>query len=187
MNEADVSGKIAKQLAHMAEEKNVFLFVVSPENYGLVCTLIADYLTRELRLEGIYITLNTGYSKATDTMKKKGIDTAKLFFVDAVSKSTGKTIKSDNCSLVEGPQSLTELSMAIATTAASGKYSFLVMDSINVLLLYNDLKTTEKFSHYLISRMRSINMGAIILSVQDETVDKMISTVSQFCDGIVRL
>ena len=165
----------------------VYLIVTKPEDYHSTTFVLIEHMIKNLNLIGVYVTLNTPCSSLSANLKDKGIDTSKLYFVDAISKQSGTTTTSDNCSFVQNPQSLTELSLVTTKAVNTGKSKFLFFDSVSTLLIYNSLETTEKFMHYLINKIRSLGLLGIIISLDEEKSNKLIPVISQFCDKIIHL
>ena len=74
---------------------------------------------------------------------------------------------------LSGPESLTDLSIAITVATNTGKYGFLLIDSLSTLLIYNDAHNTQKFAHYLISKMSSYGMTLAILTLDEDNSIKV--------------
>tara|TARA_Y100000294_G_scaffold176795_1_gene200239 strand:- start:905 stop:1492 length:588 start_codon:yes stop_codon:yes gene_type:complete len=185
MDESQIRKKIEAKLKLIAENK-IYVFVSSPEYYHLVNNIILKYLTKKLKLNGIYVTLNIPYSQLQNSLKKHGTDISKLYFIDGISKKTsGKIPKADNCAFTSNPESLTELSLSITEKSNTGKFKFLFLDSISTLLIYHNSKTIEKFSHYMINKLRNANLSGVIMSLDEENSKKLIPLLSQFCDDCI--
>ena len=184
MVKSDINSKVLKELAPIKREKGVYMFVSAPENYKPVSRAIL-YNLLKWKWKGIYITLNTPYKQLLVDLKSHGIDISRLYFIDGISKTGGKIINSDNCTFLEGPQSLTELSIAITTACNTKSFDFLFFDSLSTITMYNDLKTSEKFSQYIINKLRNLDINAIIISLNEKGSLEVINVVSQFCNKCV--
>lgn len=171
-------------LIEVVKGKGIYIIVPKPSDYNEVDMILISYLTKKLQFPGIFVSLNTEYFKILEMMKMKGIDTSKLFFIDAVSKMTNKTIKNnDTTSFISSPGSLTELSLLLNNLINTGKFKFLFLDSLSTLLIYNDLKTAEQFSHYLVSRLRNSNTIGIITSIaKEDSREALLDFIVQLCD-----
>jgi archaellum biogenesis ATPase FlaH len=117
-------------------------------------------------------------------LKKSKIDISRLYFIDAATKSGDfdSDNQSDNCTIIQGPGALTEISLAVTTAANTGKFQFLLFDSLSTLTVYNGLKTVEKFSTFLLSKIRNLNFSGIVLVLNEDVSNQLIPIVSQFCD-----
>ena len=187
MSNAELEKKIAKQIKMINNERGICLFCSQSESYHKVNGIILKELTNKYKFTGIYVTLNKEHSFLEKNLKKGGTDVSKLYFIDGTSKNNEKN-NTNNCTFISSPQSLTELSLAISAVTESGKFAFLFLDSISTLLVYNDLKTVEKFTNYLINKIRNLKIVGIIITLDDEGESKKLNTIiSQFCDAYIKL
>ena len=69
-----------------------------------------------------------------------------------------------------------------AVRALPGKDKFLFFDSLNTLLIYNEIQTVIKFIHFLASKMRVWKVKGIIISLEKKADEELINELSQFCD-----
>jgi hypothetical protein len=88
-------------------------------------------------------------------------------------------------SAAPGPKSLTELSLAVNVLTNSGKYDFLVFDSLTSLLIYNNPNIVEKFCLYLANKTRNLNIRAIFLAINEEKSEKLGAVLSQSIDKCI--
>lgn len=115
-------------------------------------------------------------------MKDHSIDVNKIFVIDATGNTPG--INHDS---ISHPSSLTELSIKLVKLTDSGKYEYLFLDSLSILLMYNELKTGEKFVRYLANRIKLLNMKTVILSLDDTESKEIIKIASSVSDKIIRI
>ena len=187
MKEQEIREKIVG-LVKKLKDKEIHIVVSDDKQYSKVNDILLTIMIKEQKLRCIYVSLNKEYSALQKRLCGLGIDDSKIFFIDGISKTTGKTVKANNCTFLSGPQSLTELSLAITAAINTGKFDFLFFDSISTLLIYNNVKTTEKFSHYMTSKIRDNNLGSIFISLKkDKETEKLIPILSQFCDGCIEI
>lgn len=186
MKETEIRKYLSKELKRF-KDKSIHIVLTKPEDYQLTNMIILEILIKKLRLTGIYVTLNKPHLTISASLKDRNIDTSKLYFIDATGKQTGKRAKAANCSFIRSPESLTELSLAMTALANTGKFDFLFFDSLSTLLMYNDLETTGRFVHYMVSKIRNLNLRGIMISVVEEKSNKLIPVVSQFCDDIIKV
>ncbi|MBI2564689.1 hypothetical protein HYV79_01730 [Candidatus Woesearchaeota archaeon] len=180
------SKNLTKELNEFSKNK-VYGIATSAENYKQTTISIIKFLVEKLKLKGIYVTLNTPCFFLKNILKQNKIDISKLFFIDCISKHSGLTDLSHvNCSFVKGPQSLTELSLAISSALNCGDFSFLLFDSVSTLFIYNDLELTAKFLHYIINnQIRTSSVAGLFIFVEDDASKLLIATISQFCDKLI--
>ncbi len=90
---------------------------------------------------GIYVSLNKTQKSTEDLLRKGGVETSKLFFIDCVSKD-----KVNDEVLHIPPESLDVLSVAIQTFIKDipGE-KFMIIDALSTLLIYNNENKVAKF------------------------------------------
>ena len=184
MNAKEIKEIVSEELN---DPKSICIISSAPDIYHSVNLTLLNHLTVEMKLRGIYVSLNIPYSSLSATIKKNGIDMSKLYFIDSTGETAANKTGNSNCSFLKSPQSLVELSLTITKFATSGKFNFLFLDSMSTLLIYNSLETTEKFLHYLINKIRVLGLGGIIISPYEEKSNKLMPTISQFCDKCIKL
>ncbi len=92
-------------------------------------------------IPGIYVSLNKTQKSTENILKKAGINTNKLFFIDCVT-----TEKTRNDVLHIAPDQLHLLSPAIYAFMKDIKgEKFLIIDALSTLLIYNDEDNVAKF------------------------------------------
>ena len=168
----------------------IIAVVTSMRNYFRDSIYVIKILVNSLGLSGIYVTINRPYGSLVETLKRNGIDTEKLFFIDCITRTVGgKPEVTENCLFIASPQNLTELGLALAQAMEMMKErgnKFLLLDSLSTLLIYNNTETVARFSHFLTTKIRLSKLKGIFLLVEREDED-LLSTVSQFCDKVIKL
>ncbi len=137
----------------------------------------------------IYVTTNRPYALLTNTLRKNQISTENMFFIDCISKTIGQTLnEGDPCLFVEGPQSLVDLSIAISESVKhlSGE-KVLVLDSLSILLIYNDASSVGKFSNFLINKMRVSGVGSAILALESDIDKDIIKQIGSIVDEVQKV
>jgi len=182
--------KILRYLEELPKEQFTALLLVEPTNYSKINYELTRLLINHTQGKGIYITLNRSYKFLEETLKKEKIDVEKIFFIDAISKGTGKTPGfAQNVQYVESPRNLTELSVAIddSYTKLGDKPKFLIFDSISTLLIYNDISSVERFMHLIIGKLREWKIKGVLLMVKSDEHKGVVNSLSQFCDRILEI
>lgn len=137
----------------------------------------------------IYVTTNKPYTQLVKTLDDAGIDTENVFFIDCISKHLGEKPEAENCLLLDGPQQLTDLSIAIKESLKQlpEENRVLFFDSLSVLLMYNDAASIGKFASFIINKMRSLDVDTVMLALEEDTDNNIISKVQSFVDEVQRL
>ncbi len=118
-------------------------------------------LTRpESKLDKSIFTLKGKVLYVSLNKPPSSINTGKnYYFISAV--------KEKNYPFIESIQSLTRLSLLITSEVESKKYNYLIIDSVDTLLIYNDEDTTLRFLHFLINKMRVLGVKTVLLLLSD--------------------
>ncbi|MBI4150814.1 hypothetical protein HY492_01685 [Candidatus Woesearchaeota archaeon] len=182
MKGAELKLKVASAMRQIKNRKGIYLFISPAADYNTININIIKTMVTKWRTHGIYVTLNKPYPELLKNLKAEKIKPETMYFIDGVSKGAQKIVAT-NCTYLESANSLTELSLAITAAANTGKFKFLFFDSLSTLLIYNDIKTTEKFSYYLLSKLKNYDLCGVIISLDEENSNKLLPVISQFCDG----
>ena len=180
----EIKKNIEKEFKSLPQD---FIVTVLPstENYSDVTTAILDYLINERKMSGIYFTTNKPYETLANALKNSNVDAKKLFFIDAISGIVGKKSDAGNCVIVQNPSALTELSIQITEACTTKKPSFLIMDSLSTMLVYNNENATVRFIHYLTTQLRKCKVAGVIFSLEKDIEKKMLDDITMFCDKVI--
>jgi len=134
---------------------------------------------------GVYVSLNLPYTTLKKNFETKKVDTSKVIFIDAITKTAGGKIeKKKDCLFIGSPKNLSDISVSMdqAIMAIPTKDKFLFFDSLSTLLLYNDVKVVAKFVHFLSGKMRIWKVKGIIISLRRKEDKDLIDELETFCD-----
>ncbi|HII14601.1 MAG: hypothetical protein QT08_C0020G0026 [archaeon GW2011_AR17] len=163
--------------------KNAIVFVIiSPQHQQDMNIFLLKYWMDLAKRNGAYISLNRPYGNLLDTLNMAKIDPNKLFFIDCVTKNEYDV---PNCYFLKSQQNLSNLSIAVSTVMKTEKPSFVFLDSLNTVSLYNEKDAAIKFTHFLITKLRKNNIDGLIVGIQDEKNKDFITNISQFCDKVI--
>jgi len=167
----------------------IVLFTVDFKDYDEANMVLLKHMIRRKKAHGIYISINKPYANIVPILEKNGVDTSKLFFIDCITKSAGGMAeRKENCLFISSPTNLTDLGIALDDAIESlGKEKFIFLDSVSTLLIYHDQNTVLHFSHFLTSRARVKEFYGIFITVESEADARLVKTLSQFCDKVVKL
>ncbi|MEK6922974.1 MAG: hypothetical protein AABX08_04205 [Nanoarchaeota archaeon] len=166
-------------------ENSVVIAVVPAKSYEQTNINLIKYLTNDLRIPGVYVTLNKPYSKMKGLFEKAKIDSSIILFIDAITKTAGGIPeKRKDCLYIGTPENLSDVSLAMdqAVTSLTKREKFLFFDSLNTLLIYNNVKTVARFIHFLAGKMHVWKVRGIIVSLQKKGNEDLLNELSQFCD-----
>jgi len=177
--------EIIKSKLENIPKNSIILTIIPSEHYANInLFLIKHWLDKNPSHRGAYVSLNRPFTNLNLTLNSGEIDTTRLFFVDCVTK---KSLTADNCIFLGTENSLTNLGIALSSLVRSKDLSFIYLDSLNTLALYNGLESALKFTHYLITKLRNHEKDGIILGIHEHTNRRIISELSQVCDVVIDL
>ena len=151
-------------------------------------------LIREIQGEGfnlIVIAVNNPSGYLLELYQKNGIDTDKIWFIDAITRyavgQEQETLK--NCIYVNKPGDLTSLSIAVSEILKKrqGEKPVIFLDSVNAMLIYINSVDLSKFFHFIVSKLRILNISGIFLAVEKGLDPIMISQLSSFADEVIEI
>jgi hypothetical protein len=165
----------------------VMLYILDSKKYF---ESVAKIIRTELKNKYvIYVTTNKPYSHLVDVFGKLKIETHNIFYIDCISKHMGEKIneKLENVLFIESPQSLTSLSIAVNESIKHFKgKGVLLLDSLSILLRYNDADTLGRFSNILINKLRALDVDTIILALENDKDMSIIKQIESFVDEVKR-
>ena len=178
--------KIKKEFAKPGSY--VVLTLLNTELYGAFEILFLDFFSKEMSLPGVYVTVNKPALTIIENCKKENIDHETIIFIDGVSKiSETNIVRKNKILYLDNPENLTDLGISVneAITSLPKNEKFILFDSINTLLVYNDEESVIRFAHFLISRMREWDVKGIIFTLEKSMKTSVFGQISQFCDNVV--
>lgn len=176
-------------------------FSMSPDDKRIVLALSPSRTYREnmLRLirdiqkspdlQVIVICVNQPAVFLSDIYRKNGIDTNRIFFIDAITHYATGTAPAplESCRFISKPNDLT--SMGIAVTGIlkqfEGKKTVIFLDSVNAMLIHTSSADLTKFIHFIISKLRILSIAGILLAVEKGLDPVLLSQLSTFADEMV--
>lgn len=170
-------------------EPFIVLFIANPEDYvSQNLALLKDFVNVK-KMAGIYVTVNRPYLSLLSLLKKGGIDTSRMFFIDLVTKTLNDMPeRKSNRIFMGSATNLTDLSLAIsqAVSANPTAKKFIYLDSLSTMLIYNEAGSLSRFSHFLTGRLREWNVDGVFISLDSESDKELTNKMAQFCDKVVR-
>lgn len=151
---------------------------------------IVQHFVDEHGALALYTTVSRPYRSIEQEFKKEGINTSRLFYLDAASRVGGSSMKKSDNVVYVSPQNLTQLSIAIMNACSSVQDDeiLVVVDALSTLAVYNDKRTVARFAHALMGKLRRDDRAiSVILSIREETDEELESHFTQFADEVIHL
>ena len=183
--------KRLKQFIKGLEPKTVVLFIIDAKKYHKIHPKVLKMIIEEKCFAGIYITINKPYNTLIKYLKENRINTKNIFFIDAISRVAGGTIRmTKDCLFIPSPTQLTDLGIALTQALESMKHKgnkFIFLDSLSTLLIYNPFEVTAKFVHFIITRLRVFGLVGLIISIEKQIDERMLNILIEMCDKVVEV
>ncbi|MDD5191565.1 MAG: ATPase domain-containing protein [Candidatus Nanoarchaeia archaeon] len=137
----------------------------------------------------VYVTVNKPFSELIEGFKKIGIDTGKIFIIDAVTpRRMTNGNRSGNAVFIGSPKELTNISISTTSTVKElTGAKILIFDSVSTLLFHNDFGTVKDFIRFISNKMKELKVTFAMICIKDMTDEKMISQLSSFADKIIEI
>ncbi|MEM4267359.1 MAG: hypothetical protein QXK37_00855 [Candidatus Woesearchaeota archaeon] len=130
-------------------------------------------------IPGVYLSLNKTQKSAEEALKKAGVKTDKLFFIDCV---TSEKIRDDVLHI--RPERLDLLSSAVTEFVRDIKGpKFILIDAISTLLIYNDENKVAKFVKE-ITECADANDVAVIALSPSTRGEELLNKIFNFFDSV---
>jgi len=170
------------------EDSGIFLVLSEPMEVKIKNIDIIRDMT-ENGFHTIIITTNSPYTILRKDYEKQGIDISRLHFIDAITKyAIGKeTEGAVNCRFVNNPSNLTEMGIAVTETlkAINDTKVCVLLDSVNSMLIYISSVQLIKFIHFIISKLRILEISGVFLAVEKGIDPTTLSQLESFVDEII--
>ena len=170
---------LASQLSELS--KGAAACLVTPINgYSQAVIDMLRYFTEGRKEYGIFVSTTKSYKLLKHDLEQRGIDTGKLIVFDMMSAANSPDCTEANCQSMPMPGPLAALSMAILQQSQRKNAKFVLFDSVDSFLIYDDTAAVEKFFDYLLARLKDSGVSGLGLSLTTMYPDERL-------DGIYRL
>ena len=137
-----------------------------------------------------YVCLSSTYEDAIATLKRKGVDTSRFFFIDTLSSHYNESFDTKNCAFVSSPAALDGLRDAIKEAVQKEKCSIIIFDTITSLLIYQETFSIVKFTNSIAGSKEYENTKKVFIVLKDmERVKKenlsLVKDISLFADKTI--
>jgi KaiC/GvpD/RAD55 family RecA-like ATPase len=144
-----------------------------------------------LGYEGVYITLSKDYVELSKIFREQGIDMGRIAFIDGVSQMYGiGAVDAPNVKYISGPISLDGIVAAITDIipVMKAEKKFVFLDSITTVLLYNSLERTLKFSEFLTTSLKRLDVAGVMVSVSKGFAnDNLIKALTKMSNEVIKI
>ncbi len=169
-------------------EGQIILLETNAEHSLDVSLSAMRIITRNKKATAIILSASRPCTNLLMLYQKNNIPIDHLLILDCICKTPPVSAKAlTNIIHLGDVSALTSISLAVTESLKKITGSRLVViDSINTMLIHNQPSIFGKFIHGLLTRMRLVGAGGILLSLEAET-DKMIrAEIAQLCDKVIK-
>ena len=151
-----------------------------------VDTALLKLLTKENKMSCVFLCLDRPHTYFLEELQEEGIDAEMVHFVTL--GLPGREANQGGLSFINSPEELTAIKMHVDSAAKrmKEKYrkTFVLIDCIPTLLLYNDMKRLGKFLHDLNLSLRDEGAYQVLLLSPNGEINPFIL---HFCDTNISL
>jgi KaiC/GvpD/RAD55 family RecA-like ATPase len=169
----------------------VFMLEVPEDKYIEVNIETVRALVNKMGYSGLYVSLNRPYPHLVSLFRRRGINTAKLRFVDAaLCHAAGRGRETPECIYVSEGMSINELTKAVykMLPRIKGRATFLFLDSITTLVLYQPLSEALRFTEFLSRAVARGEVNGVVVNVSSQFArKKFIRDIVLAVDGVIRV
>jgi len=143
------------------------------------------WLIGRLKKAVCFVALNKSYKSIIKDCAL-GENADNFLFIDAVSKP-GREVKQDKKVIFLKPEALTELNMTLGKALKTGKFDYLIFDSLSSLLVYKNLKIISEFTRNLTDKIKSTKTKGVFTVLEDNINPKLIENLSRHANKVISL
>ncbi len=166
-----------------------FGITLPSNNYYDLTHAMYEYIRETPNNNWIYVT----FSKPFTVVKKEmstSADPSSVFFIDCVSRAAGIQTNDPQCYFLDSPSQLEQLILEIVNiikNIPNTNETFIVLDAVSSLLLYNDELLVTEFYTHLLSNMKLYGAHTISLCLEEETTDQINKILYLKNDKIIKV
>ena len=167
-------------------KNQILVFLIPNDKYSESMIDISKLVSKKFN-NLCYITLNKPFDTITLLFKENKINTDKFFFIDGATSGFKEPKDVLDVVFISSPKSLTELNININKIINKRKIPIIIFDSLSTLLVYEQPSTVIKFTHSVISSMRTSKVKCIFTALEKDIESELIKDLGMFVDRIVKL
>jgi len=171
------------------DDKRIVLALSPSRTYRENMLQLMKDIQKDPNLRVIVICVNQPAAYLSELYRKNGIDTGRVFFIDAITHyATGTApAPSATCRFVSKPNDLTSMGIAVTSILKQfeGEKTVIFLDSVNAMLIHTSSADLTKFIHFIISKLRILSIAGILLAVEKGLDPVLLTQLSTFADDLV--
>ncbi len=168
-------------------KKNQVIITILPNNgYSKHLLKMVKYASKKYKTS-VYVSLNKIYNALRKSFLSHKINPNKFFYIDGITKRIIPNVENvENCVFIDSSASLTQLSLTLISILEEKDIDLIIFDSLSTLLINNDLDKVERFTQFIVNKIRDTNTKAIFTVLEGDTEKGLIKRLGMFVDKIVK-
>lgn len=171
--------------------KSIVLLHLPPEIHSIEVTYMLFRSIDSLGYSCIYITADRLGTDLIDRISEtfdlsKLMENKRLALIDVTGIKSGERL---GIFYVANPSALTDLNITITQALRSIRHepekTWLILDSISTLLVFNATETVLRFLHTLINILRLNEYYGVMFAIKGGLEEPIITTIAHYCDKII--
>lgn len=172
-----------------SERETIFLMILQPNLYPGFISELPEFLSDKKDVQCVYVTITLPYHELASMFNSKEASSRKILFIDAITKGTVVTETAHDCIFIDGPSELIQLSSTLERVIKEfeTQKTFVLIDSLTVLLVHNSKDLIMKFLHHIISKLRSYKCKVVFLALNEKEHQTPLNFLSFLSDKTFQL
>lgn len=162
--------------------------VLPSNNYTDLTQALFDLINEKKDDSWVYVTITNTFDSLKDRFASD-INGSSVSFIDCVSRAAGIQSINDQCLFLDSPSELERLILEIvnAVKTANSNQSYVVLDSLSSLVLYNDVFLVSEFFTHLMNNIRIADANMLSLCIEEEMDDALNKVLYLKNDKIIKV
>ena len=162
--------------------------VLPSNNYDDMVESIFNFISQKPENAWIYVTITNPF----DSLKQKFesvVNNPSITCIDCVSRAAGIQSTDSRCLYLDSPAELEKLILEVVSKVRNneGQQTFVIIDSLSSLVLYNDVCLISEFFTHLINNIRINEVKTITLCIEEEMTDLLNKVLYLRNDKIIKV
>lgn len=166
-------------------DKQIILIVMSKSDYLIKSSEVVKCVA-ENNSKICYVALNKPYNSIINSMTQNNIDSNKFYFIDVLTATVSTPPEVDNCTFVESPNAITDLSISFAQAMDEKLCVNSIFDAISSMIIHESEATVVKLTQNLMTRIRVNNKKSVFITLKEDS-ETLIKDLTLFVDAVIEL
>ena len=184
----ELDQKIAEQLSEVGLNSSIQVRCGTSNSFTVTASVIHP-LVNVFEMGGVYISASRGANEIIEGLESLGIPTGNIQFLDMVSSGIlgGTNTEHTNISYIDSPIMLESalLRTMYQMRRTLSERSFVILDSVNALAIYNEERMLAEYLHTFVNTFRQREVLSVIINVPDQTPPGVLANLDLYCTDLI--